>query len=136
MTYTEAKKRYAELYKSSDPKNRMQATGLLEIIRSFERDNLGEISSAVAISRIAEKYAKEQDDFFKTFGKEEYKQKSHIARECIIRYMTTDEITKSLISYKSEPTLANYVAYMKGAGLIDRIKTEDLKSALELAKLQ
>ena len=68
--------------------------------------------------------------------KEEYRQKILAARECVVQYATSDEISVILsrLSF-DDKSLTNYLNYLKGAGYMNRIRYNDLLSAYNLLVL-
>lgn len=136
MTLAELNKRYKSLYISNDAKLKARAAGLLEIINRFNARPTNEPSDVVFISIIAEEYKAEQEKIYNAIKKDEYRQHILAANECIIKYMSSTEITKALVNYNPiDKSLANYINYLKGVGVIDRIKYNDLKSAYDLLML-
>lgn len=136
MTFDELNKRYRELFISKDPKRKSKAQGFLDIINQYKAARDNEPSEEVTISIIAEAYKSSQLRMYEITKKEEYKQKVQAANECIIKYYSTDDISGFLRGFESDDkSLANYINYMKGLGVMNRIRYDDLKSAYELLGL-
>ena len=115
----------------------MKSKGYLDIINLYKRNSNSQESEQVQISMLSEKYIKEQELCFKHIKKEEYRQKIMAARECVIPYATTDEISVLLSKINSDDvSLTNYLDYLRGAGYMDRIKYQDFISAYNLLVLE
>lgn len=136
MTFSELNKRYRELFISKDPKRKAKAQGFLDIINLYKSTIDNEPSEDVTISTLAESYKAKQIKLYEITKKEEYKQKVQAANECVIQYYSTDDISGFLRGFESDDkSLANYINYMKGIGVMSRIRFDDLKSAYELLGL-
>ena len=121
MTLSELEEKYHSFSVSTDSKSKLKAKG-------YRYD-----TEPVMISMISERYINTQEKIYRATKKEEYRQKVLAARECVIRYATSDEIS-ILLSHLNfdDKSLTNYLNYLKGAGYMDRIKYEDFLSAYNL----
>lgn len=136
MTLNELQNKYHSLSISSDFKSKLRAKGYLDIIQSYKNKSNVYDSEQVTISKIAEDYYKTQERIYASIKKEENRQKAIAAKECIITYATTDEISHYLLSFKpDDKSLTNYLNYLKGAGYMSRIRYEDFVSAYNLLML-
>lgn len=136
MTLAELKEKYHGLSSSTDARQKLKAKGYLEIIQLYSEKCNALESEPVMISLIAEEYINTQEKLYNILKKEEYKQKLRAGQECLISYMSQDEISKIFSFFKPEDTsLTNYLNYMKGAGYMNRIKYKDFVSAYNLILL-
>jgi hypothetical protein len=121
---------------SHDTKSKLKAKGYLDIINLYRQQCNSNESEPVMISLVAESYIKTQEQVYNLIKKEEYRQKILAARECIVQYATSDEISVILsrLSF-DDKSLTNYLNYLKGAGYMNRIRYNDLLSAYNLLVL-
>ena len=133
MTLSELEEKYHSFSVSTDSKSKLKAKGYLDIIMQFRKECNRYDTEPVMISMISERYINTQEKIYRATKKEEYRQKVLAARECVIRYATSDEIS-ILLSHLNfdDKSLTNYLNYLKGAGYMDRIKYEDFLSAYKL----
>ena len=136
MTLAELQSRYHELSISNDPKLKAKAKGFLDLIKLYRENCNAYESEPVRISMIAEDYVTAQSKLYKVIKNEEYRQKVQAGLECIIKYATSDEIANAMSNFSTDkPTLANYLNYMKGVGIMNRAKYADFVSAYNLLLL-
>ena len=136
MTFSDLSKRYQGLYISTDSKKRAMAKGFLDLIQLYKETESDELSDDVRISLLAEDYKKKQEDLYRITKKPEYKFKILAATECIIDYYSTEDIIKFMNGFNSDDkSLANYIKYMKGVGVMNKIKIDDLKNVYDLLNL-
>lgn len=136
MTLNELYNKYHNLSTSQDIKSKLKAKGYLDLINLYKKSCNANESEIVMISIVAESYIKTQEQVYNVIKKEEYRQKILAARECVIQYATSDEISVILSKLRfDDKSLTNYLNYLKGAGYMNRIKYNDFLSAYNLLVL-
>lgn len=136
MTLNELQNRYHNSSMSHDTKSKLKAKGYLDIINLYRQQCNSNESEPVMISLVAEAYIKTQEQVYNLIKKEEYRQKILAARECVVQYATSDEISVILSRLRfDDKSLTNYLNYLKGAGYMNRIRYNDLLSAYNLLVL-
>lgn len=136
MTLTELYNKYHGFSTAHDSKSKSRSKGYLDLINLYKTKCNPLESEPVMISMLAEEYIKTQEMLYAQLHKDEYRQRVLAARECLIKYASTDEISIILSGIKTDDTsMTNYLNYLKGTRFMDRIKYEDFVSAYNLLVL-